>query len=100
MTFKTLHVPNSSSYHKDQKGSRSEGNAKAWYHRRDMMYNFLIHPSHGDLCYTVLLSMPTGYFNPYICQSYQQISSNNNVFIITFQLSYAFRGRCPETDER
>lgn len=64
------------------------------------MYNFLIHPSHGDICYTVLHNMATGYFNPYVCHRYQQLYSINNDFFITFQLSYAFRGQCPETDQR
>lgn len=55
---------------------------KAWYHRRDRMQNFLIPPSGGDLCYTVLLNMPTGYSNPYVCQSI-----NRTRVIIMFSLS-------------
>ena len=62
-TTKFFYVPNSSSHHVDQKGSESEGNGKAWYHRRDTTYDFLIHPFPGDLCYTVLLKTPTEYLN-------------------------------------
>lgn len=59
-----FYVPNSSSYHKDQKGPKSEGNVKAWYNQKDMMYSFPICPFPKDLCYSVLLNIPTGYFNP------------------------------------